>query len=205
LSIGNLTSQFLANVYLNPCDHFVKEELRCRFYTHYGLFCNVIASVSQRSNPLKIKRLLRQKAPRNHINLNPKRVYIRYVDDAVFLDNSTAYLESLVPRLQDFLNPFRLKIFLQKCQIRPTACGQRFLGQVVFPQYRLLAPENVRRFARRLRRFQRNYAKRKIDLPEIRQSLMSWLGHAQQANTWALRRDLMPRLAVFPSRNVLIA
>ncbi|MCI0694414.1 DUF86 domain-containing protein, partial [candidate division KSB1 bacterium] len=34
------------------------------FYTRYGLFCNVIASVFQRSNPLKIKRLLRQKAPR---------------------------------------------------------------------------------------------------------------------------------------------
>jgi hypothetical protein len=34
-------------------------------YTRFGLICNVIASVSQRSNPFKIKRLLRQKAPRN--------------------------------------------------------------------------------------------------------------------------------------------
>ena len=29
LPIGNLTSQFWANVYLNPFDHFVKRELRC--------------------------------------------------------------------------------------------------------------------------------------------------------------------------------
>lgn len=35
LPIGNLTSQFWANVYLNPFDHFVKRELRCGGYVRY--------------------------------------------------------------------------------------------------------------------------------------------------------------------------
>ena len=35
LPIGNLTSQFWANCYLNPFDHFVKRELRCRAYLRY--------------------------------------------------------------------------------------------------------------------------------------------------------------------------
>ncbi len=35
LPIGNLTSQFLANVYLNPIDHFVKHDLRVRGYVRY--------------------------------------------------------------------------------------------------------------------------------------------------------------------------
>ena len=35
LPIGNLTSQFFANYYLNPLDHFVKEILRCRAYLRY--------------------------------------------------------------------------------------------------------------------------------------------------------------------------
>jgi retron-type reverse transcriptase len=35
IPIGNLTSQFFANVYLNPIDHFVKEALRCRRYLRY--------------------------------------------------------------------------------------------------------------------------------------------------------------------------
>jgi hypothetical protein len=35
LPIGNLTSQFFANVYLNPLDHFVKHELRVRGYVRY--------------------------------------------------------------------------------------------------------------------------------------------------------------------------
>jgi retron-type reverse transcriptase len=35
LPIGNLTSQFFANVYLNGLDHFIKEELQCKAYIRY--------------------------------------------------------------------------------------------------------------------------------------------------------------------------
>jgi len=35
LPIGNLNSQFFANVYLNALDQFVKHELKCRWYLHY--------------------------------------------------------------------------------------------------------------------------------------------------------------------------
>ncbi len=35
LPIGNLTSQFWANVYLNRLDYFVKQTLRCRCYVRY--------------------------------------------------------------------------------------------------------------------------------------------------------------------------
>jgi hypothetical protein len=35
LPIGNLTSQFWANVFLNPFDHFVKQELRCPAYLRF--------------------------------------------------------------------------------------------------------------------------------------------------------------------------
>jgi RNA-directed DNA polymerase len=35
LPIGNLTSQFFANVYLNQLDQYVKHKLKCRFYLRY--------------------------------------------------------------------------------------------------------------------------------------------------------------------------
>jgi len=35
LPIGNLTSQFWANVFLNGFDHFVKRELKCAGYVRY--------------------------------------------------------------------------------------------------------------------------------------------------------------------------
>ncbi len=35
LPIGNLTSQFWANVYMNPLDHFIKRTLQCRAYVRF--------------------------------------------------------------------------------------------------------------------------------------------------------------------------
>lgn len=35
LPIGNLTSQFFSNVYLNPLDQFVKHQLHCKYYCRY--------------------------------------------------------------------------------------------------------------------------------------------------------------------------
>ena len=35
LPIGNLTSQFWANCYMNPLDHFIKRELKCKGYVRY--------------------------------------------------------------------------------------------------------------------------------------------------------------------------
>lgn len=35
LPIGNLTSQFFANLYLNELDQFVKHKLKCRYYIRY--------------------------------------------------------------------------------------------------------------------------------------------------------------------------
>jgi len=35
IPIGNYTSQFFANIYLNELDHYVKEVLRVRFYVRY--------------------------------------------------------------------------------------------------------------------------------------------------------------------------
>ena len=35
LPIGNLTSQFFANVYLNELDQYVKHQLKCKFYLRY--------------------------------------------------------------------------------------------------------------------------------------------------------------------------
>lgn len=44
LPIGNLTSQFFSNIYLNRFDHFIKEKMNCKYYIRYVddfvIFCN---------------------------------------------------------------------------------------------------------------------------------------------------------------------
>ena len=35
MPLGNLTSQFFANIYLNELDHYVKEQLKAKYYIRY--------------------------------------------------------------------------------------------------------------------------------------------------------------------------
>lgn len=50
LPIGNLTSQFFANVYLNELDQFVKHTLKAKFYIRY---CDDFVIISEDKNKLK--------------------------------------------------------------------------------------------------------------------------------------------------------
>ncbi|NCQ32724.1 MAG: RNA-directed DNA polymerase, partial [Armatimonadetes bacterium] len=147
LPIGNLTSQFFANVYLNPFDHFVKEELGCRFY-------------------------------------------IRYCDDFVIFENDKRALGRLVERLADRLSAVRLRLHERKCQVRRVDEGVDFLGYRIWPTHRRLRRDSVLRFKRRRRHLRDARRAGDTDLAHVRASVASWMGHAQHADTWQLRRTL---------------
>jgi len=53
IPIGNLTSQFFANVYLNPFDYFVKEQLHCKDYIRYCDDFVVLAKSKERLHEVK--------------------------------------------------------------------------------------------------------------------------------------------------------
>jgi len=151
LPIGNQTSQFFANVYLNGFDHYVKEVLRC----HY---------------------------------------YIRYVDDSVTLDNDKIRLHEIREQFIEYLSSLRLQLHPDKSQIFPVEQGTEFLGYRVFPTHRLIRKSNVKRFRRRLKKLQQLYSSGEITLPEIRQRIQSWLGHAGWANSYNLRKEIFSNL-----------
>lgn len=151
LPIGNLTSQFFANVYLCGFDHFIKEQLRC---THYA----------------------------------------RYVDDIVVLCSKKEELRMIRDEIDRYLQRLRLTLHPFKQHIRPVSSGFRFLGQFIYPDRRLLPKENIRRFMRRMKSFERSYAEGAVTFEEINSSLQSWLGHAKQANTCSLRKALIQKL-----------
>jgi len=148
IPIGNLTSQFFANVFLNPLDHLVKETLQCRFY-------------------------------------------IRYCDDFVIFDNDKRRLNECLENLTEGLTPLRLKLQERKCRVYRVEEGVDFLGYRVWPSHRRLRRSNGIRFQRRLRTMQEDYRGGKVDLPELRQRLASWNGHASHADTHRLRSALL--------------
>lgn len=95
LPIGNLSSQFFANVYLDALDQFAKHNMR---------------------------------APR----------YIRYVDDFIFLHESTSVLSSWLSQVDKFL-PERLNARLnpRKTIMQPIERGIDFVGQIIKPWHRV--------------------------------------------------------------------
>jgi retron-type reverse transcriptase len=152
IPIGNQTSQFFANVYLDPLDHFIKDRV--------GI-----------------------------------KSYVRYVDDFLVFSDDKSHLADAREQIRDFLVGLRLRLHPKKCVIFPVNDGIRFLGYRVFPTHRLLPKENVRRFRRRVRGMQAEYAAGRTSFAEIYQRLMSWSGHARQANTYRLRCRLFDRIS----------
>ena len=69
-------------------------------------------------------------------------------------------------------------------KIHSTVVAYRFLGQVVFRTHRRLAANNVRKFKKRKRKWDR------LPPKNLRQRLDSWTGHASQANTYSLLLSL---------------
>lgn len=82
LPIGNLNSQFFANVYLNGLDQFVKHQLRCRYYLRY---CDDFVLLSRDREELsrwrdRIETYLRENLL---LELNSKREKLRPVSNGI--------------------------------------------------------------------------------------------------------------------------
>jgi retron-type reverse transcriptase len=74
LPIGNLTSQFFANLYLNPLDHFVKDILRCPAYLRY---VDDFALFSDSKGQLRVwKEDIARFLEKYRLRLHPRRCHI---------------------------------------------------------------------------------------------------------------------------------
>jgi hypothetical protein len=82
LPIGNLNSQFFANVYLNALDQFVKHTLKCRWYLRY---CDDFVLVARTPEQLRDwkGRIADFLVERLALELNPTRERLRPVADGV--------------------------------------------------------------------------------------------------------------------------
>lgn len=83
IPIGNYTSQYFANIYLNELDHFVKEKLKIKYYVRYmDDFVLLLENKEECKNILeKIKEFLNNKL---ELKLNKKTNYFKSSQGVIF-------------------------------------------------------------------------------------------------------------------------
>ncbi len=148
IPIGNQTSQFFANVYLDRLDHYLKETLRVRGY-------------------------------------------VRYVDDLLVFADDKLRLHEWRTVIEEFLVPLRLRLHPRKCFVAPVTSGFTFLGYRIFPTYRRLDADNVRRFKQRTRRYREAVVAGRMSDAQRKICIQSWIAHAMYADTVRLRGRLL--------------
>ena len=74
IPIGNYTSQFFANIYLNELDHFIKEKLKVRFYVRY--MDDFILLLKSKEEAIRLKKVIEKFLEENlDLELNRKSKY----------------------------------------------------------------------------------------------------------------------------------
>lgn len=82
MPLGNLTSQFFANIYLHELDRFVKHQLKCKYYIRYvDDFVLLSSSKSQLQNwKIEINDFIKQKLK---LELHPDKSKIKSLSQGI--------------------------------------------------------------------------------------------------------------------------
>lgn len=116
-----------------------------------------------------------------------ERFYVRYMDDFVILHNDKQHLHKIREQIEWFLaTELKLKTNHKTSVFPISARNGRsldFLGYKIWPTHRKLRKDSIKRFKKRLKKMQRQYAAGTKTLPEIRQRIMTFIAHAGHANS----------------------
>ena len=127
------------------------------------------------------------------------KYYTRYMDDLVLLHPDKAVLNQCLAEIRAYAADTLKLEFNQKTQIAPMAQGIDYVGWRFYltdtgKVIRRLCTSAKKRYKRRLKLFQRQYAEWEIDFDRIKQSLASYRGHLKHGHTWKLNKKLYRNL-----------
>lgn len=122
------------------------------------------------------------------------KAYVRYVDDFVLLHEDKAQLAEWRIRIRRYLLTQRLWLHERKSIVFRSQDGCPFLGHRIFPHYRWLRQENLRRARKRLRRSADALNQGKIENESFQSSLLSWCAHASFSRTYRLQSGIFSEL-----------
>jgi hypothetical protein len=114
IPIGNLTSQVFANLYLNAFDHYVKRELKQKYYGRYVDDC-VIVNTSKEELRALVFRLSSFLKENLFLQLHPQKIYLQHYSKGVlfagiFIKPHRRYVGKRIKRKMNrmMINKYRL-------------------------------------------------------------------------------------------------
>ncbi|MBD3341362.1 MAG: RNA-dependent DNA polymerase, partial [Candidatus Lokiarchaeota archaeon] len=109
LPIGNLTSQFLANVYLNELDYFVKFMLRCHYYIRY--MDDFVIFSNSKTELRKIREEIINYLATLRLSVHPKK------DNIFPVTQGTDFMGYRIFQTHRRLRKSNIKIFIKRMKI----------------------------------------------------------------------------------------
>ena len=89
IPIGNLTSQFFANLFLDDLDHFIKEQLRVPAYLRY--VDDMVLLGDDKNQLADYREIIREKLVQDRLRLHPRKAHISRSSDGLNLFGYLVY------------------------------------------------------------------------------------------------------------------
>jgi hypothetical protein len=119
--------------------------------------------------------------------------YVRYMDDFVLWGGDRAELTGHLAAARGFLDAELGLALKENVQLNRSERGVPFLGYRVFPERLTLGPRARRRFARKLRGYEREWTDGAWSEADLARHVEALLSYVRFADTTALRRHILRR------------
>lgn len=122
------------------------------------------------------------------------KYHIRYMDDIIIIvenkERAKEVLELIRIKIEIELH---LKLNENKSKIFPIAQGVNAIGFKIYPTHMLLRNDSKKRVKQNLRKLRDLLINEEITVEKVEQKLNSWLGHAEQADSYNFVQSLVER------------
>lgn len=127
IPLGNLTSQLFSNVYLNKFDHFVKRELRFKYYMRYADDFIILDTEEERLEKL-VPVLNNFLETRLKLKLHPNKVFIRKIHQGIDFLGAIVFSTHIILRTKTKNRMFR-KIQARKKELKAGLIDKKSFSQ----------------------------------------------------------------------------
>ena len=122
------------------------------------------------------------------------KYYVRYMDDIIIIVENKERAKEVLKLIRIKVETeLCLKLNVNKSKIFPLAQGANAIGFKIYPTHMLLRNESKKRIKQKLRKLKVLLIEEKITIEKVEQILNSWLGHAEQANSYTFVQSLIQR------------